>query len=246
MESGGQPGPRGAAVTAGPGRDRSRRRRALGIATRGGLLYLAVVWAVLKLAGPGLEAGAVSDSLARAMAIGVLAGFPVVLVVARRFGPLPGGAAAIWGPGLLAAVSGLAVSSLCLSTATSPRAADSREPAYLPASLRSGGQLRLRIGGLTLSGERSRHPVSSDREAELVIVTQIIEQGPDAGLLEVQARLLDARGLVLWERCDAVDPDDMERLHQAVLRALAEGMVLTGQGGGTIAVLPRPVNSPPA
>ncbi len=246
MESGSQPGPRDTTARSGPGGDRSRRRRALGIATRGGLLYLAVVWAVLKLAGPGLEAGAVSDSLARAVAIGVLAGFPVVVVVARRFGPLPGGAAAIWGPGLLAAASGLAVSSLCLTTATSPRAADSGEPAYLPASLRSGGQLRLRIGGLTLSGDRSSHPVSAGGEAELVIVTHIIEKGPDAGLLQVQARLLDARGVILWERCDAVDPDDMERLHQAVLRALSEGMVLTGQGGGTIAVLPRSGNSPPA
>jgi hypothetical protein len=76
-------------------------------------------------------------------------------------------------------------------------------------------------------------------QAELVIATRMIDEGPDAGLLQVRARLTDAQGVVLWERCDAVDPGNVERLHRTVLRALAEGMVLTGQGGGTIAGVPR-------
>ena len=222
-----------------PGGPRDRSRRALGIAVRGGILYLAVAWLLLKLIAPDLESGPGNESLARAAALGLLAGVPVIVMVARRFGPLPVGAAAIWGSGLLAAVSGLAVSSLCVTTASTPRKSDSSAPEYLPASLRSGGQLRLRIDGLTVSGARSPGATPKDSEAELVIATHIIEEGPDAGLLRVRARLVDDRGRVLWERCDDVDPDDIERLHRAVLRALAEGMVLTGQGGGTIAGFKR-------
>lgn len=230
----------------GPDAAPAGRPRALGIAARGGLVYLAVAWAVLKFLMPDLGAGTGNEPLARAAVFGLLAGLPVIAVVARRFGPLPGGAAAIWGAGLLAAVSGLAVSSLCVTTASTPPAAGSDLPVYLPASLRSGGQLRLRIDGLTVSGARPSDPTVRDSEAELVISTRIIERGPDSGLLQVRARLIDGRGAVLWERCDAVDPDDAERLHRAVLRALAEGMVLTGQGGGTIARRPRHAHPLPA
>ena len=166
-------------------------------------------------------------------------GLPVIVVVARRFGPLPVGAVSAWGPGLLAAISGLAVSSLCVTTASTPRVGDETVPDYLPASLRSGGQLRLRIDGLTISRARFPGATPDPGQAELIIATRILREGPDAGLLQVRARLVDAEGTVLWERCDAVDPEDMEHLHRAVLRALAEGMVLTGQGGGTMAGLRR-------
>jgi hypothetical protein len=222
----------------------ARRRRALGIAARGGIVYLTVAWVVLKLVAPNLEAGAGNEPLAWAAVFGLLAGLPVIAVVARRFGPVSGEAAALWGPGLLAAISGLAVSSLCVTTASTPPSASSGLPAYVPASLRSGGQLRLRIDGLTVSGVRPPDPTTGDSEAELVISTRMIERGPDSGLLEVRARLVDGRGEILWERCDAVDPDDGKGLHRAVLRALAEGMALTGQGGGTIAGRPQHAHRP--
>lgn len=224
----------------------ARSRRALAIAARGGIVYLTVAWAILKLVAPDLGAGTGNEPLARAAVLGLLAGLPVIAMVARRFGPVSGGAVAVWGPGLFAAVSGLAVSSLFVTTASTPPSGGAGPPVYMPASLRSGGELRLRIDGLTVSGVRPSDTTPGGRQAELVISTRFIEGGPDSGLLEVRARLMDGRGTILWERCDAVDPDDPRRLHRAVLRALAEGMVLTGQGGGTIAGRPQHARPPKA
>ena len=213
----------------------ARRRRTAGIAARAGLLYLFAVWAVVKFFAPGWEADGAGIALAKPVAFGLAAGLVVIVLVARRFGPLSASGRAAWGPGFVAAACGLAVPSFCVTTVGSPRDSAPPAPEFIRASVRDGGQLRLRVHGLTAA-----HAASRKNAAELVISTEIVNEA-DAGAaacLRVRARLLDADGVTLWERFDEVDPEDLDAVHRAVLRALAEGMGQTSEGAGIIAALP--------
>lgn len=200
-------------------------------------VYLVLIW--LTLGWTDLDA---HDSGVRYLiAFGLLAGFPVCILLARRLQPPAAGLLQAAAAPLLAAAGAVALplAAVALSHAMDRGLrAESEGHRFVAASLVDAIEtadqadgLRLRIRGLTLTPAYLAVGDAELARAELLVDTSL-QRGSSGPHLLVQARLLGAAdGRLVWSTDYRVDAEDLVAVRRVLLRALSEGMSRTCEGG---------------
>jgi hypothetical protein len=201
--------------------------------------YLVLVWVLLHWVIPGGGEPPV------VVALGVLAGFPLVMLAARLAGRHGSGCLrsgrAVVATAVLAA-GAVPVGCMVLhgatpgSTVPAAQAAHWQPAAFaiddLPVADPAG--LRLRIRGLTLLADCPTHG-ASDRGAAVLLLDTRLEQHDERQELIVTVQLrATADGLTRWRAAYRVSPHEPDEVQAVLRRALAAAMRHTREGS------PRP------
>ena len=197
------------------------------------LVYLVLAWLLLGLLPDGRSSLAAS---------GVIAGFPLVVVVslllARR---APRRLGRGWRQAGAAGLTAVALPLLCLlvpGAGGRPQDAVAASVERIAARLADGAdeglaadRLRLRIEGLTLAAStRAPGDGAAGQAAELLLDT-CLRARDGRRELEITVSLRGARdGGIRWRAVYVADPDDPDEIHATIRRALAEAMRRTRQG----------------
>jgi hypothetical protein len=200
--------------------------------------YLVLVWVLLRWVVPGGDPPGV-------VALGVLAGFPLVMLAARVAGRhgagcLRSGRVVI----VTAIVTAGAVPVGCMVLhGTDPgqttRAAQAAvwQPAAFAVDdlpLENPAGLQLRIRGLTLVAGCADHGVCDDGAAVLLLDTRLARtEGRQELIVTVRLRAT-ADGLTRWQEAYRVSPQEPDEVRAVLRRALADAMRYTREGS------PRP------
>ncbi len=196
------------------------------------LIWLTLGWTELEAHGSGFK---------YLIAASLLAGFPLCVVLARRWMPSATGPVGAAARPLAAATGAMA---LPLTALFLSHAADSGPEfemdghTIVAASLVEAIEasdpaegLRLRIRGLTLTPADLAVSDLELARAEL-LVDATLQPGTGGKDLLVQARLVGSSdGRLVWSTEYRVDAGDIRAVRRILLRALSEGMSRTCEGG---------------
>lgn len=200
--------------------------------------YLVFVWILLRWLVPGGDPPGI-------VALGVLAGFPLLFLAARlagrhESGCLRSGRVAV----VTAIVTAGAVPIGCMVLhGTDPGQAQraTQTAVWQPASfgldelaVEDPAGLRLRIRGLTMVADCAAHGASDHGAAVLLLDTRLEEAAGRRELIVTVQLRATADGITRWQEAYRVSPNEPDEVQAVLRRALAEAMRHTREGS------PRP------
>ena len=224
------------------------RGRRLAVVSRSLFIYLLSTWLLVRYFGPG-ESG-IGRSLLPGIAI--VAGFPIVILVAMRLAHRRiAGYGGIWVPIVAAAGTAILLPVACLQVHDSPSRtvvesdspplqstiltdADSPTPvqARALAEAHAAGAadgLRLRIRGLSVDYDGAARDAAG-AAAEILLNTSV-RHGAGSDELVIRVSLVEKENdKVIWTRDYVGDPSDLVAIRRLIIKALSEAMGQTREG----------------